>query len=118
LLTTRWPQGLSRASIRIHSLLLVDCRENDTGHSKKVVQVGGIMAVYGLSVRRLTASQRFSCGSSIIEHVGDNRLRCPSVNYVAMCPFRRCVPRKSRGDDHVCSVVWSCYFGSVSRAGL
>jgi hypothetical protein len=68
--TTRWPQGLSRASIRIHSLLLADCRWNNTCHSGKVVQVGGIMTVYGLSVRRLTASQRFSCGRSIIEHVG------------------------------------------------
>jgi hypothetical protein len=116
LLTTRWPQGLSRASIRIHSLLPVDHRWSDISHSEKVVQVGGIMTVYGLSVRRLTASQHSSCGYSIIEHVGDDRLQRPSVNYEAICPFRRRVPRKSRGVI-VCSVVWSSHSEECSGPG-
>jgi hypothetical protein len=109
IVSTRWLQGLSRASIRIYSLLLAGRRGKDICRSEKVVQVGGIMAVYGLSLRRLTASQRLSCGCPIIEHVGESRLQRPSVNYEAMCPLRRCVQRKSRVAI-VCSVVWSCHY--------
>lgn len=43
-----------------HTLLAPDrvARGKDICPSEVVVQVGGIMAVYGLSLRRLTASQR------------------------------------------------------------
>lgn len=52
-------------------------REKDTNPSGSVVQVGGIMTVYGLSVRRLTASQQLACGRPVTERMGDGRLRYP-----------------------------------------
>lgn len=45
--------------------------------SGSVAQVGGIMAVYGLPLRRLTASQLLTCGRPVTERTGDGRRRCP-----------------------------------------
>lgn len=56
---------------------LVLSRERGMCPSGGVVQVGGIMAVYGLPVRRLTASQPLACGRPVTEPTGDSRRRCP-----------------------------------------
>lgn len=56
---------------------LVLSRKRDICLSGSVAQVGGIMAVYGLPVRRLTASQPLTCGRPVTERTGDSRRQCP-----------------------------------------
>ena len=64
-------------------LLLTAIRGKDTGPSGVVVQVGGIMAVYGLSMRRLTASQRLPAD-----------VQSPSEWALAACAVRRSSMRR------------------------
>jgi hypothetical protein len=97
------------------SLLLTDIHGKGMYPSGVVVQVGGIMAVYGLSLRRLTASQRLPAD-----------VQSPSEWAMAACVIRR-------SDDEAMCRSWRCpeevsrpdpvtsgspvHFGNLSPAG-
>jgi hypothetical protein len=95
LLTTRWPLGLSRASIRKPSLLLDHSLAGAVwDRSEDVVQAGCIMAVYGLPCAFGRVPTNFLRAPDH-ELRGDCRLHQPDGTWMGRCVGSRDVLRSS-----------------------
>jgi hypothetical protein len=116
LLAERWPPGLLRASIRITpSLLIVPPLEKHLPFRKRCPgrwHPDSLWTVTAPVDRVTTASRGRPITEIATANFADHAHRFIDV---AMCPCRRTVPGSSRAPS-VCSVVWSCHFGNLSRA--